>query len=82
MIALFTLGHDVRHWTTFEVKDATEAEAAILEEIESPQALELAASMHAAGRLEVSKEEVDTIPDYWSESYDPVVIWASGFEES
>lgn len=82
MIALFTLGHDVRHRTTFKVKDATAAEAAILEKIESPQALELAASMDAAGRLDVFEEKVDHFPDYWSEACDPVVTWAFGFEES
>jgi hypothetical protein len=68
-----TLGADVRHWLSFEVKDATEEEIAVLIGPEDA-ALALASKLDKDERLIYEEQNVDDFPDYFDEGSHPAIL--------
>lgn len=64
MSATVEIGYDVRHWVTFEIKDATPEELEILEN-DDEASIELAAAMWKAKRLKEVDEHEEDGADYF-----------------
>lgn len=75
MSTTVTIGADVRHWITFEVKDVTPEEVSILERgDEDPEALDLLNEMRDANRLWWLEEQSDDDANYFSTASQPSII--------
>jgi uncharacterized membrane protein len=70
----FTLGTSVRHWVTFEVKDATDEERTLLARGDEGEAIALARKLDADDRLIYEEQNVDDNPDYFDEDSDPSIL--------
>ncbi|QIQ63675.1 hypothetical protein SEA_NIKE_95 [Microbacterium phage Nike] len=81
MSATVEIGYDVRHWVTFEIKDATPEEIEILEN-DDEESIELAAAMWKARRLtEVDEHEEDGANYFNTESSSIIEVTADGSGE-
>lgn len=70
----FTLGTSVRHWLTFEIKDATDEERTLLARGDEGEAIDLARKLYYGERLTQLDENTDDNPDYFEEAADPSVL--------
>lgn len=85
MSTTITIGADVRHWITYEVKDATPEEIAILERgwwNEDSEAIPLLREMRDAGRLERFGEDSDSYADHFSAESNSAITAVEHEEES
>jgi len=73
--AEITIGHDVRRWTTYVLKDATEEELEALAE-DGPELATKLREWDAAGRLEEDYYDDDETANPWDEGADPALIEA------
>lgn len=75
-MATITVGYNKRCWATFEVKDPTPEEIAILEErgSDSDEVTDLLRHLEAEERLIFQSEDQDDNPTYFQEWDEPSVI--------
>jgi hypothetical protein len=70
-----TVGHDVRHWTTYSVSDLTPEEYAVLTDgEEDPGAIALLRRLSEAGRLQELEDNSDDTPTAFEDVDHPSVI--------
>jgi hypothetical protein len=72
------IGHNVRRYVTFEIKDATPDEILLLRDAEQndwqPEVYALLSSMDEAGRLTEVEEDYEDGPEVFSEHAEPNII--------
>jgi hypothetical protein len=78
MATTVEIGHNVRRWTTFEIKDATAEEVALLHQYEqgdyNEAVFSMLAAMDAAGRLVEVEFSIEQNAEVFSEHVDPNII--------
>lgn len=72
-MSTITIGTDVRHWVTFDVKNLTADEIATLL-ADTEDSHQLLRNMAADGRLEYLFEDSDDNPDYLSDASELSII--------
>lgn len=70
----FVVGHDIRAWSTFTLKDATQEEIERLQEALDDDLAEFLSALDRADRLEFVKRDTDDAPDPFDPEKYPAVL--------